>query len=59
MKPTKTFRLINTQTNEVAFIGKTPSECKAYAIKNKLISVERSKFFKHISMGYWDIEAVK
>jgi hypothetical protein len=53
------FQLINTQTNEVAFIGKTPTECKSYAIKKKIFTVERSKNFKHIICGYWDIQRVK
>ena len=53
------FQLINTQTNEVAFTGKTPSECQAYAIKKKIFTVERSKYFKHIICGVWDIQRVK
>lgn len=53
------FKLINTKTNEIAFIGKTPSQCKAYAIKKKIFSVERSASFKHIICGDWDIQKVK
>lgn len=53
------FQLVNTKTKKVAFIGKTPSECKAYAIKNKLFSVQRGGFLKyHIIWGDWDIQKV-
>lgn len=53
------FRLINTQTNEVAFTGKSLTECKNYAIKNKIFKVERSKYFRNLICGYWNIERVK
>jgi len=53
------FQLINTQTKEIAFIGKTPTECKTYAIKKRIFTVERSKSFKHVVCGYWDIQRVK
>jgi len=53
------FQLINTETKEVAFTGKTPSECQAYAIKKKIFTVERSKYFKHVTWGVWDIQRVK
>jgi len=53
------FQLINTQTNEIAFIGKTPTECRSYAIKKKLFTVERGKHFQHLIAGYWDIQRVK
>ena len=53
------FQLINTQTNEIAFIGKTPTECRSYAIKKKLWTIERGKYFQHLIAGYWDIQRVK
>jgi hypothetical protein len=53
------FQLINTQTLEVAFIGKSLKECQAYAIKKRLFTVERTKYFRHITCGYWNIERVK
>ena len=53
------FQLINTQTNEIAFIGKTPTECRSYAIKKKLFTIERGKNFQHLIAGYWDIQRVK
>ena len=53
------FHLINTKTNEVAFVGATPTECKAYAIKKRIFIVDRSKYFKHIICGVWDIKRVK
>jgi hypothetical protein len=53
------FRLINTQTSEIAFTGKSLTECKTYAIKKGLFKIERSKNFRHVICGYWNIERVK
>lgn len=53
------FQLINTQTSEVVFIGKRLTECKTYAIRKGYFKVERSKYFKHIICGYWNIERAK
>jgi hypothetical protein len=53
------FQLINTQTNEVAFVGKSLTECQNYAIKKRIFKVERTKYFRHVICGYWAIERVK
>lgn len=53
------FQLINTQTNEIAFTGKSLTECKAYAIKKRLFTVERTKYFRHIVCGYWIIQRAR
>lgn len=53
------FQLINTQTNEIAFTEKSLKECQAYAIKKRLFTVERTKYFRHITCGYWVIERAR
>ena len=53
------FKIINNQTKEIAFVGKTLTQCKNYGIKKKLIRVEQSKNFKHIIWGDWDVHQVK
>jgi hypothetical protein len=53
------FQLINTQTNEIAFTGKSVTDCKNYAIKKGIFKVERSKYFRHIECGYWVIERAR
>ena len=52
------FQLINQETKEVAFTGNTPTECRDYGIKKGIIGVEKSKYFKHLIFGYWNIERV-
>jgi hypothetical protein len=50
------FLLINKKTNQIAYVGKTPTECKTYAIRKNLFRVERTASFKHIICGDWAIE---
>ncbi len=54
----KMFQLINQETKEVAFTGNTPTECRNYGIKKGIIGVEKSKYFKHLIFGHWNIERV-
>lgn len=50
------FALVNTRTNEIVFIGKTPTQCTNYAFKKKLIFVERGTLCNHVLWGYWDVQ---
>lgn len=54
----KMFQLINQETKEVVFTGNTPTECRNYGIKKGIIGVEKSKYFKHLIFGHWNIERV-
>lgn len=50
------FHLRNVVTGEIAFTSERPSLCREFAIKTKRATVERSRYFRHIIMGDWNIE---
>lgn len=52
-------QVYNVYTNEVIYVGKTHEECKKWAIRNKIVKVEKSKYFRHLIWGEWDCKKVK
>jgi hypothetical protein len=51
-------QIYNVYTNEVIYVGATLTDCKKWAIKNKIVKVEKSKYFRHLIWGHWDTKRV-
>lgn len=51
-KTTQQYVLYDRQTGKVFYTGKSRDACQAYALRNKLITAERSATFLHLSWGW-------
>ena len=52
------FKLENQVTGKIAKTGNSLTEVKQWAIKNGLYKVEKSRYFRHIICGDWDIKRI-
>lgn len=51
----KRFMLHNRQTGEVAYTGRSITDCQNYGIRKGILTTERSKNFLHVSYGWWEV----